>query len=337
MSASDFRDIVVKDDNGKAERLFRASVSAFCSLTRPSRREVSQLDDLTLPLFDQVSVEARRYVAAALSECAVAPAGLVARLADDRVDVAAPLLIRSALLADIDLIGLIGRHGLGHARAIARRPGLNPTILQLVRALEASAAANIEIAVDASTSAEPATPDTVSPPHEPGRAGEEASHRLRTMMRTDAATARGINIGVPGDRAVFGKLRDTAFTGNDAFFQTALADALGMTVEAIRPLVSTPGYSALLAALRALDLGEEQAFMITVAIFPSQFPHPEAIRMFVERYRALDRETALERVRGWKLEMVAHWIQRRSAAGRTLRASLAANTTEPAAERVRAS
>ncbi len=136
---------------------------------------------------------------------------------------------------------------------------------------------------------------------------------------------------------MFGKLRDTAFTGNDAFFQTALADALGMTAEAIRPLVNTPGYSTLLAALRAIDLGEEQAFMITAAIFPSQFPHPEAIRMFVERYRALDRETALERVRGWKLEMVAHWIQRRSAAGRTLRASFAAKDTDNGIERVRAS
>lgn len=327
---------MVKDDDGKAERLFRASVSAFCSLTRPSRREVLQLDDLTLPLLDQVSVEARRYVAAALSECAVAPAGLVARLADDRVDVAAPLLIRSSLLADVDLIGLIGRHGLSHARAIARRPSLNPTITQLIRALEASAAADTDTPV-ASALVEAAVPDTAAQPQEPGRAAEEARHRLRTLMRLDVAAARGIDTGVPGDHTVFGKLRDTAFTGNDAFFQTALADALGMTVEAIRPLVSTPGYSSLLAALRALDLGEEQAFMITAAIFPSQFPHPEAIRMFIERYRALDRETALERVRGWKLEMVAHWIQRRSAAGRTLRASLAANIGQPTTERIRAS
>lgn len=324
------------NDDDKAERLFRASVSAFCSLTRPSRREVSQLDDLTLPLFDQVSVEARRYVAAALSECAIAPAGLVTRLADDRVDVAAPLLIRSSLLADVDLIGLIGRHGLSHARAIARRPGLNPTITQLIRALEATAAANTHDR-SASDAAEVAAPKAASFPDESGRAAEEARHRLRTMMRVDAAAARGIDMLVPGDRGVFGKLRDTAFTGNDAFFQTALADALGMTAEAIRPLVNTPGYSTLLAALRAIDLGEEQAFMITAAIFPSQFPHPEAIRMFVERYRALDRETALERVRGWKLEMVAHWIQRRSAAGRTLRASFAAKDTDNGIERVRAS
>ena len=54
------------------------------------------------------------------------------RLADEPVDIAAPLLLRSNALTDIDLIALIGRHGIGHARVIARRPDLNPTIAQLV-------------------------------------------------------------------------------------------------------------------------------------------------------------------------------------------------------------
>ena len=119
MSSSDFRQITIKGETLKAERLFRAAVSAFCSLTRPSRREIAQLEDLTLPLFDFVSVESRRYVAAALSECQYAPATLVRRLADETVDIAAPLLIRSNALSDIDLIALIGRHGLGMPAPLA--------------------------------------------------------------------------------------------------------------------------------------------------------------------------------------------------------------------------
>ena len=39
------------------------------------------------------------------------PAALVRRLADESVDIAAPLLIRSKVLSDVDLIALIGRHG----------------------------------------------------------------------------------------------------------------------------------------------------------------------------------------------------------------------------------
>jgi len=138
VSSSDFRQIAIRTESGKAERLFRAAVSAFCSLTRPSRREIAQLEDLTLPLFDSVSVESRRYVAAALSECEYAPTALVRRLCEEPVDVCAPLIVRSRVLSDIDLIALIGRHGIAHARVIGRRPDLNPTIAELVKALNRS-------------------------------------------------------------------------------------------------------------------------------------------------------------------------------------------------------
>ena len=51
-----------------------------------------------------------------------------------------------------------------------------------------------------------------------------------------------------------------------------------------------------------------QAFLIASAAFPSQFPHPEAIRLFLDRYRALPHDAAMERVRGWKVDMVSAWI-----------------------------
>ena len=136
MSGSDFRQITLNGEAPKRERLFRAAVSAFCSLTRPSRRDISQLEDLTLPLFDCVSPESRRYVAAALSECPYPPPRLVRRLCDEPLDIAAPLLIRSKALTEIDLLALIGRHGAGHARAIGRRPGLNPTIADLIAVID---------------------------------------------------------------------------------------------------------------------------------------------------------------------------------------------------------
>ena len=83
----------MKGEAGKADRLFRAATSAFCSLTRPSRRDIVQLEDLALPLFNLVSVEARRYMAAALSDCQSPPPALVRRLCDETIDIAAPLLI----------------------------------------------------------------------------------------------------------------------------------------------------------------------------------------------------------------------------------------------------
>lgn len=317
VSSSDFREIVVKGDVGKAESLFRASVSAFCCLTRPSRRMAAQLEDLTLPLFDLVSVESRRYVAAALSECDIAPVALIRRLCEETVDIAAPLLIRSRALTDVDLIAIIGRKGLPHARAIARRPRLNATIGHLVRALEGAVSTPVAArkAEGAMSAQAPDEQDAALPDR--AIAAERVRERLRMMMRADSKPPEALN-EIPGaDASSYAKLRDAALTGNQLYFQAALCDVLKLNAETARSLLSAESYSSLLAALRALDLGEEQALLLAMAVYPRQFPHPEALRLFLERYRALDRETALERVRGWKVEMVASWIHRNSGPGRS--------------------
>ncbi|MER9686893.1 MULTISPECIES: hypothetical protein [unclassified Mesorhizobium] len=309
MSASDFRQIAIRTESGKAERLFRAAVSAFCSLTRPSRREIAQLEDLTLPLFDSVPVESRRYVAAALSECEYAPAALVRRLCEEPVDVCAPLLVRSRALGDIDLIALIGRHGLPHARAIARRKDLNPTIAQLIKALEKPTLVRVrqpEPIADVAGDGAEAAAAAPSAPKLPGSAAETARRRLRSMMLTEGeATSVTPFVG----SATYSKLRETALTGNAAFFQTALADALDIDFSTARSLTEHSSYVSLLAALRALDLSEDRAFLIVVAVYPREFPHPQAIRIFLDRYRLLHHEAALDKVRGWKAETLSRAVR----------------------------
>ena len=89
VSSMDFRQIAMPGDRGRKERLFRAAVTAFASLTRPSRNEIAQLEDLTLPLYEHVSVEGRRFAAAVLSEVRNPPVALVRRLAEESVDITA--------------------------------------------------------------------------------------------------------------------------------------------------------------------------------------------------------------------------------------------------------
>jgi uncharacterized protein (DUF2336 family) len=311
VSVSDFRQITVKGEAPKGERLFRAAVSAFCSLTRPSRRDIAQLEDLTLPLFDCVSVESRRYVAAALSECAYPPGALVKRLCDEPVEIAAPLIIRSNALSDIDLIALIGRHGHGHARAIARRPNLNPTIARLIAALDrkAAAASAHPAGVDSAIGDATATAIVDQPAVEAetsfasGEAAENARRRLRSMM-LPAEPVEGTRINPIVGPSAYARLRDTALSGHAAFFHTALADALGVDFAAIRQMSRSPSYDWLLAGFRALDLNDEQAFLITAAVAPSELKRPESVRLFLSRYRLVDREIALHRVRSWKAEAI---------------------------------
>jgi uncharacterized protein (DUF2336 family) len=57
---------------------------------------------------------------------------------------------------------------------------------------------------------------------------------------------------------------------------------------------------SLAAALRALDLTGEQAFVIAAALRPAEFASPEAIRLFLERFRLLERDAVLERVKSWQ-------------------------------------
>jgi uncharacterized protein (DUF2336 family) len=159
-----------EDRLAKSDRLFRAAISGFCSLTSPTRLDATRLDQLTLPLLPLVSDESRRYAAAALSHAFPGPQGLIRRIAEEDIAVSAPVLVGSPVLSDIDLIGLIGRHGLAHAGAIGRRTKLNPNIASLIRALgvagesmaaepatqvEAPAPQNIEAVVAAPVRAAP--------------------------------------------------------------------------------------------------------------------------------------------------------------------------------------
>lgn len=301
-------------------------MSAFCSLTRPSRREIAQLEDLTLPLFDEVSVESRRYVAAALSECEYAPAALVRRLAEEPVEIAASLLTRSNALSDIDLIALIGRHGLPHARAIARRKALNATIAQLIRALERPTLVKTQPpeTVTKLAPVKPAPFDTAEDKQPvPGKAEEDARLRLRSMMRP---TGEGVAVNLFLGQPTYVKLRETALTGNAAFFQTALADALDVDFTTARSVTEQPSYAALLAALKALDLSEDRAFLIAVAVYPAEFPHPQAIRLFLDRYRLLHREAALDKVRAWKAETLSRAIRGNAADAATTERREASNS-----------
>lgn len=304
MSSSDFRDILHGSEAGKAERLFRAAVSAFCALTRPSRRDVVQLDALTLPLYDQVSVDALRYVAAALSECTMVPGGLLSRLCDEPVDIGAPLLIRSPALADVALIDLVARHGIPHARAIARRPDLNPTIAQLIRALEGAVAAEAARAAKAVQTAMPQPPVR--------RSGADAVRdRLRAIMCSadeDEMSDEAAEI-VPPDPAVFVAVRDAALSGEVSVFVPALAAALKLTPQGLRERLEAGGLTTLLVGLRALGLREEEAFLVGVVVYPEEFQAPAAVRLFLERYRAMNHGMARERVKGWKIEMVAAWVR----------------------------
>lgn len=307
MSFSEFRP--VGDSGDKQDRLLRAAISAFCSIPRPSRREIAQIEDLAVPLLDSTTPETRRFVAAALSECRYPPADLVRLLTKQPVEICAPLLVRSEALSEVDLISLIARQGLSHARAIAKRPKLSPKVAALIEKLAESGGETAlpehapDPIIPADPQADEEAPSIPTRPAQPvpGVAAEEVRKKLRAMARKHAERVEKSGHDAQSQIAAqaYQKLKTTALTGIAAFFQTALADALGISFVKACSLTHAQSYTHLMIALRALDLDEAQAFLVVSAAFPSTFGHPEAIRLFIERYHLLDQDAAIEQVGGW--------------------------------------
>lgn len=279
LSSAEFRHIENRSASDKADRLFRAAVSAFCALRRPTRAEIAQLDDLALPLFGEVSHESRRFAAAALSECEQAPPLLVRRLAGDAPEIAAPLLIRSKALKDVDLIMLIARHGVAHARIIARRPNLPGAIEDLLTALRDPEIARLR-ALFGKAAPAPAGTDKAEP----------VRSRLRDMMRPAGGNDR------------YRGLLEVALTGRPALFETRLADFLGLELGAARVICRAADLTGIIAALKSQGIVAEQAFVLLSCIRPGLFGDAEAIGGFLDRFAALDLPSCRRMVADWKAE-----------------------------------
>ena len=112
---------------GAADRAAAASALAraylHADLTGAERRECSVA---MAALLDDRQVEVRRALAEAFAASRRAPRALVVALANDRSEIAAPLLARSPLLTDAELVDAVAAGDDTTQCALARRPFLGP-------------------------------------------------------------------------------------------------------------------------------------------------------------------------------------------------------------------
>ncbi len=140
---------VLNGDSNILERdqLFRnmAQLYSFVS-DRCDDEQVAQYDEVLCQLAELVEVEARTHVAKLLAPLDRAPGNVVSKLANDEIDVAAPLLEFSNVLSDDDLIEIVSKQSEAHRVAIAGRTnvpervgdaivehGGAPSVVRLVR------------------------------------------------------------------------------------------------------------------------------------------------------------------------------------------------------------
>lgn len=288
------------------DRLFSAAMSAFCSLTRPTRQDADQLEDLVMPLLAQASDKTLRFAAAALSECEVAPIGLVRAICNEKSEVCAPLLVRYEGFTEADLITMISRHSIGHARIIAHRRKHHPVVRDLLMAL-----GNEEITATLEAKSDIAQPagERFSGPagmqeQLQGKTGkaDAVRDRLRALL---AATGEEDEppVHIHDERIKLReKLRSTALLDNRAFFETALADALEIDFTVIHVVMDTGIWQRLAVALKALSIPGSDAFLLAFAVYPKRFTARQSALNFISFYESLARAEALNQVRAWRAE-----------------------------------
>lgn len=320
MTTDQFRALETLSGSGhsahhKTDDLLAAAVAGFTSLTRPARYESQQFEDLALPLLETATPRARRQVSAILAQHDFAPRKLVLTLANDSIEVAAPLLLRSPILTTTDLMDITGQHGLSHARVIARRQPVDPMLLPLLenfddliikQALDAE-----PVFASAVPAAEPAEPEVQNmhyasaPPVSKPAANiplRTASHQAPKPQPLPAHDLGALSLTTHLRPALAEYLIDMALLIDNNMFRTALADALDVGFARADAIIGTWPNSQLPLALKAIGLTAQDTYLILTAVLGTIHGEREQLREFVHIYRSISPEQAAAAVRHWKAD-----------------------------------
>lgn len=121
---SRLHDLIALAQETSSERrreLLRGVTDMFFAGDTHAAGEMALFDDVLGQLAGEMEVAVRAELAERMSGAAVAPTGLMRRLASDEIDVALPVLERSHALSDEDLLRLARTKGQDHLRAISQR------------------------------------------------------------------------------------------------------------------------------------------------------------------------------------------------------------------------
>lgn len=332
MTTDQFRALETLSGSGhsahhKTDDLLAATVAGFTSLTRPTRHDSQQFEDLALPLLETATPRAKRQVSAILAQHDAAPRKLVLALANDNIEVSAPLLLRSPILKTGDFMNIIDKNGLSHARVIARRQPVDPLLLPLLENYDdeiIKQALNAEqplpvvpVVVEAK---EPevqsmhyaSAPATSEPSASKAPAGSPASIPSFRSANTQAPAPQTFAAHDLGALSLTSYLRpalaehliDMALLIDNSLFRTALADALDVSYMRAETIIGTWPNSQLPLALKAIGLTAQDTYLILTAVLGTIHGEREQLREFVHIYRSISSEQASAAVRRWKADDV---------------------------------
>ena len=272
--------------------LIFSAAGAFVSLKRPGREDAERFDALALPLFDDLSVEGKRRIAAVLSECrSIVPEKLVEALVLQPLDVSASLLISRAEISDAILEKAIQIGGEPHARVIALKHNISAAVKTRIDNLIESIVPMTEIAVMPQNASAESSVFELSKTNAQTEL-EVAQERLRNMMMRKTLPERSAQsliapFAVNDDINIVARLINLALQGDSDFLSTALADEWSAPFSKIRPLIQRNNLHVLAVLLKGIELGATDTFAIVSAFNPSAFASREAIAAFYLKFQGI--------------------------------------------------
>lgn len=112
--------------------LLRELTDHFFGATSHSATETDLYGDVLAQLTSEMDRAVRAELAARFAPISNAPAGLIRRLANDEVEVAAPVLSQSTVLTDDDLLDVVRARGQGHLRAVSTRKTVSEAVSEVI-------------------------------------------------------------------------------------------------------------------------------------------------------------------------------------------------------------
>ena len=120
------------DKDSKEARAELTTVMADLLSINLSQRESELITDVMLALIKQAEADLKAALAERLSIMDHVPLRVILGLANDEITVAEPILRKSPLLHDMDLLYILQAKGVEHGRVIACREGLSATIIDML-------------------------------------------------------------------------------------------------------------------------------------------------------------------------------------------------------------
>jgi uncharacterized protein (DUF2336 family) len=111
------------------EQLFEAMGDVFLQTSAVlTLQERALITDIIAKLIREVSLDIRRRLAVRLAEAPGTPRELAVLLANDEIDIASPVLLKSGAFEDVDLIEIVRNRSTQHLLAIAMRRDLSTAV-----------------------------------------------------------------------------------------------------------------------------------------------------------------------------------------------------------------